>query len=99
MPERLTRVALIMTLALLPLSVLDWAALHDIWWDYASETLVKRFSSSGVERWPEWTRAKGEWDLVMTNLYLRTALVLVNTVLLGLIVRQQRSSRRAPISA
>lgn len=90
MSTRLPTVALVLTLALLPLSVTDWAALHDIRWDYASARLVERFSPSGVERWPAWTRAEGEWDLVMTGLCLRTALVLVNVVVLGVLVRRQR---------
>lgn len=93
MRTRLVAVAFVSTLLLLPLSVIDWASLHDIWWDYASVYAIRRFADHGEESWPEWTRTAGEWDRVMWSLHLRTALLLGNAVLLGIVLRDER--RRA----
>lgn len=99
MSDRLCKLAFVVMVVLLPLSLVDYAALHDIWWDYASETLVKRFSYSGVERWPEWTRAEGEWVLVRGSLIIRTSLIVLNLALLGTVLRRQRVDRRETATA
>jgi hypothetical protein len=89
--RRLSWAAVVVSVVLLPFSVLDWAALHDIWWDYASPHLVARFTAAGdAEAWPAWTRAEGEWAMVTTSLYARTALVLVHV---GLAIARLRAER------
>ena len=52
---------------------------------------MARFTAAGdAEAWPAWTRAEGEWAMVTTSLYARTALVLVHV---GLAIARLRAER------
>lgn len=95
MPRLLVGLALILSLVLLPMALLDWGMLHDIWWDYASPHVLQDLTPIDPAALPGWTRAEGEWSRVMVSLYARTALVLVNTALLGALFLRLRREQPA----
>jgi hypothetical protein len=64
------------------LTILDFAALHDIKQDYVSEYILNYLDVSLSEELPEWTSTKGEWHLVTLSLYLRFLFFILNFGLL-----------------
>lgn len=95
MPRLLVALAFFLSLILLPMALLDWGMLHDIWWDYASPNVLQDVTLIDPAALPDWTRAEGEWNRVMVSLYARTALVLVNTALLGVLFLRLRREQGA----
>lgn len=84
---------LVACLVLLGLCVLDYSALHDIWWDYASRNVLVRFDVDS-RRLPWWTEAVQEWDLVTASLYTRAVMLLLLTIASS--VRLRRVLRETP---
>ena len=64
------------------LTVLDFAALHDIKKDYVSEYVLNYLKISLSEDLPHWTSTEGEWNIVSLSLYLRLVFFILNIGLL-----------------
>ena len=95
MLKALNLVAIGICLLLLALCLLDWAALHDIWWDYASARVLEDHTSIDPESLPWWTRAEQEWNHVALSLYVRAPSLLVVLVTLVLGFRSLRRRKEA----
>ena len=68
--------------AVLLLTILDFAALHDIKHDYVSGSMLDHLKIKLSDDLPEWTGARGEWRLVSLSLYLRFLFLVLNMIVL-----------------
>lgn len=69
---------------LLALTLADYAALHDIWWDFVSVRIAEKYPDAiDLEALPDWTRTEGEWTLATISLYGRAVLLLASLAAVG----------------
>ncbi len=75
---------------LLALTFLDVLALTDINHDYVSHQVLDNLNISLPRDLPEWTAAKGEWQVVSISAFSRIGFLLLNSITLGLCVKKLR---------
>jgi hypothetical protein len=75
------------------LTILDFAALHDIKRDYISQYILKYLEISPPRDLPNWTSTEGEWYIVSVSLYLRFLYFLLNMGILGYYYRKVISNK------
>jgi hypothetical protein len=86
--KTLTFVALMICIALIALTLLDFASLHDIKRDYISRSVVEYLDIQQTSELPEWTTTPGEWQIVTISLCLRSFFFILIAVILGHTIRQ-----------
>lgn len=74
------------------LTIMDFAALHDIRQDYVSQYILDYLEVTPSEELPDWTSTSGEWDLVAISLYLRFIFLIVNIAFLVYFYRKMASN-------
>lgn len=79
--------SLIITVGMLVLSLAELPALTDIYHDYVSETVLRRFQVPLTSALPGWTKTPGEWSIVSMAFCLKVVGAIANLVLLVLIIR------------
>ncbi len=80
------------------LTVLDFAALHDIRQDYVSRYILDYLRISLSSDLPDWTSTNGEWHLVSFSLYLRSMYFILNIAVLVHLYRRVTSiDKRNPL--
>ncbi len=62
-------------------TVLDFAALHDIYNDYLSKRVLESLEFGGVNEVPAWTETPGEWSLLKFSLTFKLFAILALLVL------------------
>jgi len=67
----ITKITLLFCGIVLMLTILDFAALTDIWKDYVSPQIIDRYSLANFVTLPDWTSTTGEWSLVKISFYSR----------------------------
>ena len=77
-----TIITLLFCVLVFVLTILDFAALHDIKQDYVSDYILNYLKISLSEDLPNWTSAEGEWNIVSLSLYLRFIFFILNIGLL-----------------
>ncbi|GEM_PF-1015641 len=75
-------ITILLCAAVLLLTILDFAALHDIKHDYVSSFMLNHLKTKLSDDLPEWTEARGEWRLVSLSLYLRFLFLVLNMFVL-----------------
>ncbi|MCA9735600.1 hypothetical protein KC799_25915 [candidate division KSB1 bacterium] len=78
----ITLVMLIACIFVLFFTLLDFAALHDIFYDYISQRALDYLHITTSELLPEWTQTIGEWQIVTVGLFLRFIFLILNSILL-----------------
>jgi hypothetical protein len=86
--KKLTMAAFIVCIALILLTVFDFASLHDIKRDYISRSVVGYLDIQTTNELPEWTITPGEWQIVTISLCLRSLFFIMIAVILGYTIRQ-----------
>ena len=77
---------LILCIFVFLLTLLDFAALHDIKQDYVSKKILNYLNLTLSDDLPDWTSTTGEWQIVKFSFYLRFIFFIVNIILLALII-------------
>ena len=80
--KTITIITLLLCVLVFILTILDFAALHDIKQDYISQYILKYLEISLTEDLPDWTSTEGEWHIVSLSLYLRFLFFILNIGLL-----------------
>ncbi|MGB2895252.1 MAG: hypothetical protein WBB65_03680 [Anaerolineales bacterium] len=86
----LATITMIAGFFLLAITLLDILALTDIHHDYVSYQVLNNLNISLPRELPEWTAAKGEWQVVSISAFSRIGFLLLNTITLGLCVKKLR---------
>jgi len=73
---------LILSIFVFILTLLDFAALHDIYKDYVSQSILDYLKIGTTQNLPEWTNTKGEWQVVTFSLIIRFLFLILNTILI-----------------
>ena len=80
--KNITLITILLCLVVFILTILDFAALHDIKHDYVSRHILNYFKIDLSGDLPDWTSTKGEWHIVSLSLYLRFIFFILNTAVL-----------------
>jgi hypothetical protein len=88
-----TIVTFLFCLLVFILTILDFAALHDIKKDYVSKHILDYLEISPSKDLPDWTATKGEWSIVSVSLYLRFLFFILNIALLVCFYRKIISNK------
>ena len=80
------------TLLLGVLSVVDFAALHDIRKDYVSQEVFKTLGIDLPEGLPSWTDTALEWAAVEASCAIRLVMILLNVVFLLILRKEVRQN-------
>ena len=89
----ITITTLLFCVLVLILTILDFAALHDIKQDYVSQYILDSLKISFSEHLPNWTSTEGEWRIVSLSLYLRFIFFILNIGLLVYFYRKLVSNK------
>ena len=74
------------------LTILDFAALHDIKKDYVSKSILEDLNISPLGTIPDWTSTAGEWRVVTISYCARFLFVVFTMVVLFYLRRGIRSA-------
>jgi hypothetical protein len=80
--RRITFITIAFGLLVFLLTILDFAALHDIRQDYVSRYILNYLKIQLPDDLPSWTSTAGEWHLVAWSLYLRFLFLILNLIVL-----------------
>lgn len=86
--KRVILTSIISCIFILLLSILDFAALHDIKNDYISRHILEYLEISLQDKLPNWTTTAGEWRVVSISLFFRLVFVLFNIAALFYIYKK-----------
>ena len=70
------------------LTLLDFAALHDIKKNYVSKSILDYLKIDTSQKLPEWTDTKGEWQVVSFSLFSRVSFYILNIIFLIYLYRK-----------
>jgi membrane protease YdiL (CAAX protease family) len=88
----ITMLAILFCIFVFILTILDFAALHDINREYISKAILKYLNITLSSDPPYWTATKGEWQLVTLSLISRFLFLIFNTSVLFYIYRKVLSN-------
>ena len=74
----LTKILVFLFVVILFCLFLDFLALHDIFYDYASTMVLDRFSPGLSGILPGWTVTKGEWSIVNASYAIKLIVTLIS---------------------
>ena len=80
--KSITIFAIFFCIFVLALTILDFAALHDIKNEYISKGILKYLNITLSSDPPYWTDTAGEWQLVLASLLSRFLFFIFNIVVL-----------------
>lgn len=80
--DTLLKFALLIAILLCVLTILDYLALHDIYKDYVSKTVLSYLNLDLSKELPAWTNTELEWDMVTINYIMKTFVTIVNIILI-----------------
>ncbi len=80
--KNITISTLILCIFVFILTLLDFAALHDINKDYVSHSILEYLKVDLSKDLPDWTETKGEWQVVIISLFSRFLFFILNIVAL-----------------
>lgn len=83
-----TIITLILSVFVFMLTLMDFAALHDINKDYVSQSILDYLKIDTSQNLPEWTNTKGEWQVVTFSFIIRFLFLVLNSVLLIYLYRK-----------
>jgi hypothetical protein len=86
--KTITLITLIFCVVVLFLTILDFAALHDIKQDYVSKYILKYLNIVLSKELPDWTSTTGEWQIVTISLFLRFFYFILNILVLLSLIRK-----------
>lgn len=81
-------ITLLLSVFVFVLTVLDFAALHDIHKDYVSSEILDYLKIDSFQKLPDWTATKGEWQLVSFSFYSRFLFFILNIIVLIYLYRK-----------
>jgi hypothetical protein len=76
--KTITLITLLSCVLVFILTILDFAALHDIKQDYISRYILNYLKINISNDLPNWTSTEGEWHVVSLSLYLRFLFFILN---------------------
>ncbi len=83
---------------MLAFTLTDYAALHDIWWDFVSIRIAEKYPEAiDIQALPDWTRTKGEWTLTTISLIGRFLLLLGALLGFGVHLRRGTVLKKAAV--
>lgn len=80
--KTITIVTLLFSVIIFLLSILDFAALHDIGNDYVSQEILTYLNITTSSNLPDWTKTEGEWLIVSISLFLRILFLILNILVI-----------------
>jgi hypothetical protein len=80
--ETLLKLALWMAVLLCGFIILDYLALHDIYKDYVSQTVLGYLNIELPAQLPAWTDTALEWNAVTINYLIKTFIAVFNIILI-----------------
>ena len=83
--DALLKLVLLIAIVLCVLTILDYLALHDIYKDYVSKTVLSYLNLSLPIELPGWTNTELEWNAVTLNYILKIFLAITNILLIVII--------------
>ena len=89
----ITLIAIIFGLLVMVLTILDFAALHDIRQDYVSPHVLEHLEIDIAGDLPHWTATQGEWQAVSLSFLLRSIFLVLNIMVLAYIYRKTALDR------
>ncbi len=91
-------IVLVFLVVMLAFTLTDYAALHDIWWDFVSVRIAEKYPEAiDIGALPEWTRTEGEWHLTTISLCGRALLLLGAVIAFGVHLGRGSSIRKAAV--
>ena len=85
-------ITLILCIFVFMLTLLDFAALHDINKDYISQSIIDYLKIDIANDLPAWTATQGEWQAVSFSLYSRFLFFIMNITVLIYFYRKVAST-------
>jgi len=92
--KTITVLTILFCMFVFALTILDFAALHDIKQDYLSRYILNYLDITLPNDLPDWTSTKGEWHLVTFSLYSRFLFFILNIIVLLYLYRKVASNKR-----
>ena len=89
----ITVITLLFCVVVSILTILDFAALHDIKQDYVSKNILIYLNIRLSEELPQWTSTTGEWQIVTISIYLRFLFFILNLAVLAHYIRKVPSNK------
>ena len=86
--EKLAIITFMLCVLVFLLTVLDFAALHDIRRDYVSRFILDHLDMRLSGELPSWTGTPGEWRIVTASLSVRLIFLIPNMVVLAYVIRK-----------
>ncbi|MBN1408854.1 MAG: hypothetical protein JW956_13740 [Calditrichaceae bacterium] len=86
--KNIIMISLIFCTFVFMLTLLDFAALHDIKNDYVSQSILDYLKINTSQNLPEWTNTRGEWQVVTFSLITRFLFLILNTFILIYLYRK-----------
>ena len=86
--KTITLITLIFCVIVFILTILDFAALHDIKQDYVSKNILDYLNITLLKDLPDWTSTTGEWQIVTISFYLRLFFFILNIFVLVYYIRK-----------
>ena len=83
-------IALAASAFLFLMTIADFLALHDIFNDYVSVEILEHLNVSLSDDLPDWTKTKGEWDIVRVSYLSRFFFSIFIIVVLSLCLKQTK---------
>jgi hypothetical protein len=85
--------AIIFGVLVIVLTILDFAALHDIRRDYVSPHVLEHLEIDIAGKLPHWTATEGEWRAISLSFLLRSIFLVLNIMVLAYIYRKADLNR------
>ena len=83
--DTLMKLVLLTAILLCVLTILDYLALHDIYKDYVSKTVLSYLNIELSKELPAWTNTELEWNAVTINYIMKTLVTIINITLIMII--------------
>jgi hypothetical protein len=83
--DGLIKFVLLIAILLCVLTILDCLALHDIYKDYVSKTVLSYLNIELSKELPTWTNTELEWNAVTINYIMKTVITVINIILIMII--------------
>ena len=93
--KTITLITLLSCVLVFILTILDFAALHDIKQDYVSRYILNYLKINLSNDLPDWTSTEGEWHVVSLSLYLRFLFLILNTTVLVYYFKKLASNKNS----
>ena len=82
---------LFLTFVLLICTFVDFLALHDIFHDYVSKTVLSRFAMNTSGVLPTWTDTKSEWSALNVSYFIKSVIIVISFFIIFTLIKKTKN--------